>query len=149
MAAICGARLLSVSRQVRAHLWHEGPAGGLQWDSNQRSLNTFMSRRAGSTTEPSPTPNESTKGSRSDLTWLSIQLLVSRPVMRTALSLSYISASTKSNFSSLVDAALNFSATCSRPLTGWYSSFTNFVAGTIFISAATSRPMVPYDHGIA
>ena len=26
-AAICGARLLSVSRQVRAHLWHEGPAG--------------------------------------------------------------------------------------------------------------------------
>ena len=28
-AAICGARLLSVFRQVRAHLWHEGPAGGL------------------------------------------------------------------------------------------------------------------------
>ena len=30
-AAICGARLLLVSRQVRAHLWHEGPAGGLSW----------------------------------------------------------------------------------------------------------------------
>ena len=28
-AAIYGARLLSVSRQVEAHLWHEGPAGGL------------------------------------------------------------------------------------------------------------------------
>ena len=28
-AAICGARLLSVSRQVGAHLWHECPAGGL------------------------------------------------------------------------------------------------------------------------
>ena len=28
-AAICDARLLSVFRQVRAHLWHEGPAGGL------------------------------------------------------------------------------------------------------------------------
>ena len=28
-AAICGARLLSVSRQVGGHLWHEGPAGGL------------------------------------------------------------------------------------------------------------------------
>ena len=27
--AICSARLLSVSRQVGAHLWHEGPAGGL------------------------------------------------------------------------------------------------------------------------
>ena len=28
-AAICGARLLSVFRQVGAHPWHEGPAGGL------------------------------------------------------------------------------------------------------------------------
>ena len=28
-AAICGARLLSVSRQIEAHLWHKGPAGGL------------------------------------------------------------------------------------------------------------------------
>ena len=28
-AAIYSARLLSVSRQVRAHLWHKGPAGGL------------------------------------------------------------------------------------------------------------------------
>ena len=28
-AAICGTMLLSVSRQVGAHLWHEGPAGGL------------------------------------------------------------------------------------------------------------------------
>ena len=26
---MCGARLLSVFRQVGAHLWHEGPAGGL------------------------------------------------------------------------------------------------------------------------
>ena len=28
-AAICGARLLSGFRQGGAHLWHEGPAGGL------------------------------------------------------------------------------------------------------------------------
>ena len=27
--AMYGARLLSVSRQVGAHLWHEGPAGAL------------------------------------------------------------------------------------------------------------------------
>ena len=33
-AVICGARLFSVSRQVGAHLWHEGRAGALQWDSN-------------------------------------------------------------------------------------------------------------------
>ena len=33
-AAICGARLLSVSRQVGAHWWHEGPAKGLQWYLN-------------------------------------------------------------------------------------------------------------------
>ena len=34
----------------------EGLAGDLQWDSNSQPLNTFMSRGAGSTTEPSPTP---------------------------------------------------------------------------------------------
>ena len=55
-AAICGARLLSVSRQVGAHLWHKGPVGGLQRDSNPQPLNTFVSRGEGSTTEPSPTP---------------------------------------------------------------------------------------------
>ena len=55
-AAVCGARLLSVSRQVGAHLWHEGPAGGLQWDLNPQPLNTCVSRGAGSTTEPSPSP---------------------------------------------------------------------------------------------
>ena len=53
--AICGTRLLSVSRQVGAHLWHEGPAGGLQWDSNPQPLNTSVSRGAGSTTELSST----------------------------------------------------------------------------------------------
>ena len=55
-AVICGARLPSVSRQVGAHLWHDGPAGGLQWDSNPQFLNISVSRGAGSTTEPSPTP---------------------------------------------------------------------------------------------
>ena len=30
LKAIYGARLLSVSRQVGAHLQHEGPAGGLR-----------------------------------------------------------------------------------------------------------------------
>ena len=50
-AAIRGARLLSVSRQVGAHLWHEGPAGGLQWDLNPQPLDIFISRSAGSTTE--------------------------------------------------------------------------------------------------
>ena len=29
-AAICGARLLSIFRQVGAHLWHKGPAGELR-----------------------------------------------------------------------------------------------------------------------
>ena len=47
-ATICSARLLSIARQVGAYLWHEGPAGGLQWDS--------MSRGADVTTEASPTP---------------------------------------------------------------------------------------------
>ena len=55
-AAIYGVRLLSVSRQVGAHLWHEGPAAGLQWDSNPQPLNASGSRGAGSTTELSPTP---------------------------------------------------------------------------------------------
>ena len=50
-AAICGARLLSVPRQVGAHLWHEGPAGGL---SGIRTHNLLT--LAGSTTELSP-PN--------------------------------------------------------------------------------------------
>ena len=49
------ARLLSVSRRVGAHLRHEGPAGGLLWDSNPQPLKTFVSRGAGSTTEPFPT----------------------------------------------------------------------------------------------
>ena len=38
-AAICGTRLLLVSRQVRAHLWHEVPARGLQWDLKPQLLN--------------------------------------------------------------------------------------------------------------
>ena len=54
-AAICDARLLSISRQVGAHLWHEGPAGGLQWDLNPQPLNTSVYRSADSTTEPSST----------------------------------------------------------------------------------------------
>ena len=57
-AAICGARLLSVSWQVEAHLWHESPVGGLQWDSNPQPLNTYVSRGAGSTAEPSLTPED-------------------------------------------------------------------------------------------
>ena len=55
-AAIGGARLLSVSRQVGAHPWHEGPAGRLQWNSNSEPLNTCVSRGAGSTTKPSTIP---------------------------------------------------------------------------------------------
>ena len=43
-AAICGTRLLSVSTQVGAHLWHEGPTGGLLWDSNAQLLNTSVCR---------------------------------------------------------------------------------------------------------
>ena len=56
---MCGASLLSVSRQVGAHLWHKGPVGGLQQDSNPQPLNTFVSRGEGSTTEPSSTPSPS------------------------------------------------------------------------------------------
>ena len=41
-ATTYGARLLSVSRQVGAHLWREDPAGGLQWDSNLRPLTTMI-----------------------------------------------------------------------------------------------------------
>ena len=55
-AAICSARLLSVSRHVGAHLWREGPVGGLPWDSNPQPLNTCLSRGTGSTAELSPTP---------------------------------------------------------------------------------------------
>ena len=58
-AAIWGARLLSVSRQVGARLWHEGPAGGLQRDVSPQLLKTCVSRGVGSTTEPSPIPSQS------------------------------------------------------------------------------------------
>ena len=39
-AAICGTRLLSVSKQVGAHLWRKGPAGGLSgiWIHNLQAL---------------------------------------------------------------------------------------------------------------
>ena len=55
-AAISGAGLFSVSRQVGAHLWHESPAGGLQRDLSPQPLNTCVSQGVHSTTEPSPTP---------------------------------------------------------------------------------------------
>ena len=44
--------------QVGVHLWHEGPAGGLQYDLKPQPLNTYIPQCAASTTEPSPTPTE-------------------------------------------------------------------------------------------
>ena len=43
-----------VSSQVEAHLWHKGPAGGMQWDFHPQHLDTSTS--AVSTTEPPHTP---------------------------------------------------------------------------------------------
>ena len=77
-------------------------------------------------------------GSRSSVIW---------PVMMTALSREYTRPST--NLLRLSSVALTKACTTSSNcFTGRYSKRTYFFAGIMWISAATRKPSVPWDHGI-